>query len=79
MLLSLVTHAEKECPHQLALPWAPRHLISPELAGTDVMILLLSPSCCTQSGDFIRGFHNLIRQAILGPMLTFFGMMSLCG
>ena len=30
-----------ECPHQLALPWGTRHLISPELAGKGVMILLL--------------------------------------
>ena len=27
--------------HQLALPWGTRHLISPELAGEDVTILLL--------------------------------------
>ena len=41
VLLDLVTHAQKECTHQLALPWGTRHLISPELAGKDVMILLL--------------------------------------
>ena len=33
VLLGLLTHAQKECTHQLALPWGTRHLISPELAG----------------------------------------------
>ena len=37
-----VAHAWKECTHQLALLWGTRHLISPELAGKDVMILLES-------------------------------------
>ena len=32
----LLSHAWKECAHQLALPWGTRHLISPELAGKDV-------------------------------------------
>ena len=41
VLLALLTHAWKECTHQLALPWGTRHLISPELAGKDVMILSL--------------------------------------
>ena len=35
------THAYKECTHQLALLWGTRHLISPELAEKDVIILLL--------------------------------------
>ena len=41
--LDLLTHAWKECTHQLqlALPWGSRHLFSPELPGKDVMILLL--------------------------------------
>ena len=34
-------HAEKEYTHQLALPWGTRHLISPDLAGKDVMDFLL--------------------------------------
>ena len=37
----LLTHAYEECTHQLALPWGTRHLISPKLAGKDVMILFL--------------------------------------
>ena len=41
MLLNLLTHAKKECTHQLALPWGTRYLISPELAGTDAIIILL--------------------------------------
>ena len=41
MLLSLLTHDQKEYTHQLALPWGTRHLISPKLAEKDVMILLL--------------------------------------
>ena len=42
MLLSVLTHAKKECTDQLALPWGDRHLISPalRLAGKDIMILL---------------------------------------
>ena len=32
--------SRKEFRHQLTLPWGTRHLISPELAGKDVMILL---------------------------------------
>jgi hypothetical protein len=31
----------EECTHQLALPWGTRYLISPRLAGGDVVILLL--------------------------------------
>ena len=38
-------HAQKECTHQLALPWGTRHLISPELAGKDAMILLVQQVC----------------------------------
>ena len=45
MLLSLLTHAQKECTHQLALPWGTRHLISPGLAGKDVMMVLLGRAC----------------------------------
>ena len=30
VLLDLLMHAQKECTHQLALPWGTRHLISPE-------------------------------------------------
>jgi hypothetical protein len=33
--------SKAQSTHQLALPWGPRHLMSPELAGKDVMILLL--------------------------------------
>ena len=39
--LTSLTQAQKEWTHQLALPWGIRHLISPESAGKDVMILLL--------------------------------------
>ena len=44
MLLGLLTHAQKECTHQLALPWGTRHLTSPKLAGKCVMILILQDS-----------------------------------
>ena len=30
VLLGLLTHAQNECTHQLALLWGTRHLISPE-------------------------------------------------
>ena len=39
--LSFWLRVYKGCPHQLALPWGTRHLISPELTGKDVSILLL--------------------------------------
>ena len=42
-----------ECTHQLALPWGTRHLISRELAGTDVYVFfLLQPQIqgCVQAG-----------------------------
>ena len=41
VLHGLLTHAWKECTHQLALPWGTRHLISPELAEAFVTGLLL--------------------------------------
>ena len=37
----LLMRAYKECTHPLALPWGTRHLISPKLAGKDVVILFL--------------------------------------
>ena len=42
MLPGLLTHALKERTHHLAFLWGTRHLISPELAGKDVLILFLS-------------------------------------
>ena len=53
MLLASLMRAQKECTHQLALPWGTRHLISCELAETDVYILfLLQPQIqgCVQAG-----------------------------
>ena len=41
VLLGSLTHAPKECKHQLALLWGTRHLMSPELAGKDLMLILL--------------------------------------
>jgi hypothetical protein len=32
-VIGLLARAQKKSPHQLALPWGTRHLISPELAG----------------------------------------------
>ena len=47
---SVSTHAQEDCPHQLALPWGTWHLISPDLAGEVVMILLffflMAPTQC---------------------------------
>ena len=45
VLLGLLTHAKKECTHQPALPCGTRHLISPELAGKDVMALFTHRLC----------------------------------
>ena len=41
MLPGLLTHACKECTHQLALPCGARHLITPKFAGQILTILLL--------------------------------------
>ena len=44
VLLGVFTHAKRNCTKQLALEevlWGTTHLISPELAGRDVMCLLL--------------------------------------
>ena len=37
----MVSPSLKECTHPLALLWGTRHLISPELAEKDVVVLLL--------------------------------------
>ena len=41
VLLTPLMRAQKECTHQLALPWGTRHLISPGSAGKYLKILLL--------------------------------------
>ena len=46
VLLSLLTHVYEECTYQLALPWGTRHLISPELAGKNVLNLFFLLSSC---------------------------------
>ena len=55
MLLGRLTHAQKECTHQLALPWGSRHLISPALAGKDVIMILFLQA---QLPYNIRSAHN---------------------
>ena len=58
VLLIILTHAEKECIRQLALLWGTRHFISPELAGKDVMVLLLLFLPGTQDRASRQHGHN---------------------
>ena len=63
---------KKQCQHQLALPWGTRHLISPELAGKDVLILLLekkifstSMFCLVQELPTYEGHRMVMTEAII--------------
>lgn len=46
VLLEFLTHVHEECTHQLAVLWGTRHLISPGLAGKNVLNLFFLLSSC---------------------------------